>query len=230
MRGRWGLEARGLKDSPGETPLSSRKETAPGPQTEAPQVGEALRPFPSSPSVCRPLCPPPRAGPSEQWPWLKKPSLTLSITMPTLLSSRLFCPDGQRGPRRLPSPVGVGGGISEQLRGHLRGMWLAGGPPEDRPSGRGCGGVSRASQHRLHYVGLGTQAPGCFAFPSAKANRKRRKLPQRAQSRGRMKASRAGQADGGYRALGSESRPPQPHLTALLGPLTLAEHLPRDPG
>ena len=49
---RWGLEAWGLKDSPGETPLSSRKEVAPGPQTEAPQVGEALLPFPSGPSVC----------------------------------------------------------------------------------------------------------------------------------------------------------------------------------
>ena len=56
-----------------------------------------------------------------------------------------------------------------------------------------------------------------LCLPVCQGNRKRQELPQRTQNQGRMKASRAGQGHGGYHVLGSESRPPQPLLTALLG-------------
>ena len=74
----------------------------------------------------------------------------------------------------------------------------------------------QSSLHCLHSVGLGTRVPGYSAFPSAKTNRKRQELLQGTHNRGKEKAPRARQGDGGYRILGSESRP-QPRLTALPG-------------
>lgn len=228
--GKVGLEARGLKDSPGERHRSARgRRRLPGPQTEAPQVeAKPCAPFQAAPLSADPL--PTSKGRTllEQWPWLKKPSLTLSITIPTLLSSRLFCPDGQRA-WETSSPAGVGSGISEQLRGHLRGCgWL-----EDHRR-------RQTRRQRLWRCQQSLPAPsplrgawnsgsGCFAFPSAKANRKRRKLPQRVTSRGRMRLPGQGRQTEATARLGragllSHDGPPgPPHLATgtFLG--TLAE-------
>lgn len=140
--------------------------------------------------------------------------------MPTLLSSVSSVLMG-RGPPETSESSWGGSGISEQLRASTRDVagWRTTG--EDRRAAEVVE-VSAEPPAPSPLRGAWNSGSRLLCLPVCQGKQEGRTAPAGTQSRGRMKASRAGQADGGPTRLG-RAEPPQPHLTALLGPLTLAE-------